>query len=199
MCMVLDMVPKTQRTWIFSRLLKNFFHSECNVWVFWELFEQCWYFCMVSYMVAKLPYMATYIAPEMCMVLDMVPKTPWTWIFSMILKSFFSIQSAMYGCFKSFLSNVDIFASSAIWLPSYHMWQLTWHHKCAWSWIWFPRHHELEFFSRILKSFFPLRVQCMGVLRAFWAMLIFLHRQLYGCQVTIYGNLHGTINVHGFA
>ena len=26
----------------------------------------------------------------------------------------------MYGCFKSFLSNVDIFAWSAIWLPSYH-------------------------------------------------------------------------------
>ena len=72
---------------------------------------------MVSYMVAKLPYMATYIAPEMSMVLDMVPKTPWTWIFFKDLEVFFATQSAMYGCFKSFLSNVDIFAWSAIWFP----------------------------------------------------------------------------------
>ena len=106
------------------------------------------------------------------------------------LEEFSSTQSVMYGCFKSFLSNVDIFVWSAIWLPSYHTWQLTWHHKCVWSWIWFPRHHELEFFSSVLKSFFPLRKQCMGVLRAFQAMLVFLNGQLYGCQVTmnsIYG------------
>ena len=37
----------------------------------------------------------------------------------------------------------------------------------------------LNFFSSILKRFFPLIVQYMGVLRAFCAMLIFLHGQLY--------------------
>ena len=36
------------------------------------------------------------------------------------LDEFFSTQSALYGCFKSFLSNVDFFAWSSIWLPSYH-------------------------------------------------------------------------------
>ena len=63
---------------------------------------------------------------------------------------------------------------------------LTWHHKCVWSWIWFPRQYELHFFSSALMSFSPFRVQCMGVLRAFRAMLIFLHGHLYCCrQVTI--------------
>ena len=78
----------------------------------------------------------------------------------------------MYGCVKSFLSNVDIFACSAIWLPSYHTWKLTWHHKCAWSWIWFPRHHELEFFSSILKSFFSAP------------------SAMYGCFKSVSSNVH---------
>ena len=36
------------------------------------------------------------------------------------LEEFSSTQSVMYGCFKSFSSNVGIFEWSAIWLPSYH-------------------------------------------------------------------------------
>ena len=41
-------------------------------------------------------------------------------IFFKCLDEFFSTQSALYGCFKSFLSIVDFFACSSIWLPSYH-------------------------------------------------------------------------------
>ena len=57
-------------------------------------------------------------------------KCVWSWIwfprhhelqfFFKCLDEFLSTQSALYGCFKSFLSNVDFFAWSSIWLPSYH-------------------------------------------------------------------------------
>ena len=67
----------------------------------------------------------------------------------------------------------------------FDLYGLALHHKCVWSWIWFPGHHELQFFSSVLLSFSPLRVQSLGVLRAFRAVLIFLDGQLYGCQVTI--------------
>ena len=58
--------------------------------------------------------------------------TPWTSIFFKCLDEFFSTQSAMHGCFKSFLRNVDFFS-----MVSYMVAKLPLTPYMAW--IWLPR------------------------------------------------------------
>ena len=62
---------------------------------------------------------------------------------------------------------------------------LTWHHKCVWSWIWFQRHHELQFFFKCLDEFFSTQSAMYGCFKSFLSNVDFLHGHLYGCEVSI--------------
>ena len=41
-------------------------------------------------------------------------------IFFSVVSMSFSPRSAMHVCFKGFLSDVDLFSLSGLWLPGYH-------------------------------------------------------------------------------